>query len=62
MAKVNFNAEHKKVLDALLLQLPDVTAGKMFGYRPITSTGSSLPVFMVKALALRCPKMSPAIC
>ncbi len=32
MAKVEFNAEHKKVLDALLLPLPEVTAGKMFGY------------------------------
>ena len=32
MAKVNFNAEHKKVLDGLLLRLPNVTAGKMFGY------------------------------
>ncbi len=27
MAKVNFNAEHKKVLDGLLLRLPNVTAG-----------------------------------
>lgn len=32
MAKMDFNVEHKKVLDALLLHLPDVTAGKMFGY------------------------------
>lgn len=32
MVKMDFNAEHKKVLDVLLLRLPDVTAGKMFGY------------------------------
>jgi hypothetical protein len=32
MAKMDFNAEHKKVLDPLLLHLPHVTAGKMFGY------------------------------
>ena len=32
MAKVDFNAEHKKVLDDFLLHLPDVSAGKMFGY------------------------------
>ncbi len=32
MAKVEFNAEYKSVLDELLLQLPEVTAGKMFGY------------------------------
>ena len=32
MAKTGFNPEHKKVLDAMLLHLPGVTAGKMFGY------------------------------
>jgi hypothetical protein len=32
MVKLDFNADHKRVLDGLLLQLPEVTAGKMFGY------------------------------
>jgi hypothetical protein len=32
MADPSFNAAHKAVLDRLLLALPGVTAGKMFGY------------------------------
>lgn len=32
MTKVAFNPEHKAVLDTLLLHLPGVAAGKMFGY------------------------------
>lgn len=32
MATVVFNFEHKQVLDTLLLHLPGVRAGKMFGY------------------------------
>jgi TfoX/Sxy family transcriptional regulator of competence genes len=32
MRKIDSNPEHKKVLDAMLLHLPGVTAGKMFGY------------------------------
>lgn len=32
MGNVNFNQENKKAVDALLLRLPLVTAGKMFGY------------------------------
>jgi hypothetical protein len=31
MAKISFNPEHKKVLDTMLLDLPDVKGGKMFG-------------------------------
>jgi hypothetical protein len=29
---VNFNQEHKKVLDSILLKLPGVVSGKMFGF------------------------------
>lgn len=32
VAAVNFNPENKKAIDALLLRLPLVTEGKMFGY------------------------------
>ena len=32
MAKAIFNSEHKAVLDTLLLHLPNVAPGKMFGY------------------------------
>lgn len=32
MGKASFNEEHKAVLDSLLLDLPGVVAGKMFGY------------------------------
>ena len=32
MPKPNFNPDHQHALDALLLHLPGVTPGKMFGY------------------------------
>ncbi len=32
MARIDFNPEHKRVLDSMLLSLPGVTGGKMFGY------------------------------
>jgi hypothetical protein len=32
MAKEGFNSAHKAALDALLLKIPGVKAGKMFGY------------------------------
>jgi len=32
MAKLIYNEKHKNVLDAILLGLPGVRAGKMFGY------------------------------
>jgi TfoX/Sxy family transcriptional regulator of competence genes len=32
MKKIAFNPEHKRVLDAMLLTIADVRAGKMFGY------------------------------
>jgi hypothetical protein len=32
MAKVNFNVEHKRILDEYLLKIPGVVSGKMFGY------------------------------
>jgi hypothetical protein len=32
MAKIIYEAKHKEALDALLLGLPGVRAGKMFGY------------------------------
>lgn len=41
MAKIVFNSEHKKVLDKLLLDMPDVIAGKMFGY-PAYYVGNKL--------------------
>ena len=32
MAKVNFNVEHKRILDEYLLKIPGVVSGKMFGF------------------------------
>jgi len=32
MGNVNFNSEHKSVLDSFLLEIPGVVSGKMFGY------------------------------
>jgi len=32
MSTVAFNPEHKEVLDAILLPVPGVVAGRMFGY------------------------------
>jgi len=32
MATISFNPEHKELLDTMLLQIPGVRAGKMFGY------------------------------
>ena len=32
MAKTDFNPEHKKALDAMLLDFPGVAAGQRFGY------------------------------
>jgi hypothetical protein len=41
MSTVVFNPKHKEVLDALLLQVPGVTSGKMFGF-PAYYTGRKL--------------------
>jgi TfoX/Sxy family transcriptional regulator of competence genes len=41
MSTVVFNEKHKEVLDALLLQIPGVVAGRMFGY-PAYYTGRKL--------------------
>ena len=32
MAEMNFNQNHKKILDSFLLEIPGVMPGKMFGY------------------------------
>lgn len=32
MGKLTFNPEHRAILDPLLLRIPGVAAGKMFGY------------------------------
>ena len=32
MATISFNPQHKEILDTLLLLIPGVRAGKMFGY------------------------------
>ncbi len=32
MGKLTFNPNHKAILDSLLLDIPGVVAGKMFGY------------------------------
>jgi hypothetical protein len=32
MGKLTFNPEHRAILDALLLRIPGVVAGNMFGY------------------------------
>jgi hypothetical protein len=41
MSTVVFNARHKEVLDSVLLQIPGVVAGTMFGY-PAYYTGGKL--------------------
>lgn len=32
MVKISYNRDHRNVIDAILLDLPGVTQGKMFGY------------------------------
>lgn len=32
MKRINFNLEHKKIIDSFLLKIPKVYSGKMFGY------------------------------
>ena len=44
MSKITFNQQHKDVLDSILLTIPAVTPGKMFGY----------PAYYVKGKLFAC--------
>jgi hypothetical protein len=53
---VEFNAKHKAVLDELLLELPHVRPGKMFGY-PAYYAGKKLSICIVgEGVGLKLPE------
>jgi hypothetical protein len=48
MAKAVFNSEYKAVLDTLLLHLPNVTPGKMFGHPACYANGKTFGSALVQ--------------
>lgn len=51
MAKAKFNQEIKDTLDLLLLEIPGVNAGKMFGY-PAYYVGNNFSMTMQSQLGI----------
>ncbi len=54
----NFNSDHKAVLDDLLLNLPEVRAGKMFGF-PAYYVGKKLSICLYEqGVGIKLPEQS----
>ena len=56
MKHMAFNPEHKRVLDAMLLKIADVQAGKMFGYPGYYVNRRLFACVMDDAVAIKVPE------
>ena len=56
MSTVAFNPEHKKVLDAILLQIPGVVAGRMFGYPAYYTHGKLFACIYEEGVGIKVPE------
>jgi len=56
MSTVIFNQEHKEVIDALLLQIPGVDPGRMFGYPAYYKDGKMFACIYGNGVAIKIPK------
>ena len=53
--EVNYNPQHKDVLDHLLLQIPNVNPGKMFGYPAYYVGGKLFACVFEDAVGIKVP-------
>lgn len=56
MAKTSFNAAHKKILDTLLLSIPGVTVGMMFGYPAYYVDGKMFACLYGEGVGIKVPE------
>jgi hypothetical protein len=56
MSTVAFNAAHKDVLDSLLLPVPGVVAGTMFGYPAYYTGGKLFACLYGEGVAIKVPE------
>lgn len=56
MSRVMFNPKHKEVLDPMLLSLPGVDPGKMFGYPAYYTNGKLFACLYENGVGLKVPE------
>ena len=56
MANIYFNLKHKEVLDSILLELPGVVPGKMFGYPAYYVEGKLFACVYEEGVGLKVPE------
>jgi len=56
MAKAKFNQNHKEILDSLLLKIPMVEPGKMFGYPAYYVGGKLFACVFEDAVGVKVPE------
>ena len=56
MRKAKFNENHKKILDSILLNIPIVTPGKMFGYPAYYVGGKLFACVYENAVGIKVPE------
>lgn len=56
MAKPVFNEKHKEVIDAILLSMPGVSPGKMFGYPAYYVNGKMFACLYENGIGLKVPE------
>jgi hypothetical protein len=52
----HYHPDHKPVVDALLLALPDVATGQMFGHPSYKIAGKMFAALMLEGIILKLPK------
>jgi len=56
MAKAVFNEKHKEVIDPMLLSIPGVEAGKMFGYPAYYVNGKMFACLYENGVGMKVPE------